>query len=151
LQIARTFKECRGIGIAEIEDLFDITTTRLLSRSFESEDHLRNALRRGIELRALNLYRERVTHSRILKQAASSIQANREEDAWREDPERAFAARQDGVLVAEFLAQLTKSQREIFELIAEGLGWNAIAIELKSTLTPYVPRYAAAITSDGAS
>src|ERR1700679_3397375 len=110
LRIARTFKECRGIGTAEIEELFDITTTSLLARSFESEDHLYNALRRGIKLRALTVNGDRATHSRILKRATPEMQANHEQDAWREDPERAFAAHQNGILATEFLVQLTKSQ-----------------------------------------
>ncbi len=113
LRIAYTFKECAGIGRVDIEELFDATTSALLARLFESEDHLRYALRLGIRRRALNLHRDRTTHSRILEQAAPAMRASREEQAWREDPERACIAREKALLAAEFLAQLTKRQRKV--------------------------------------
>jgi DNA-directed RNA polymerase specialized sigma24 family protein len=138
LRIAHTFKECSSIGGVDIEELFDATTSALLARRFESEDHLRYALRLGIKRRALNLYRDRAIHSRILEQAAPAMRASREEQAWREAPERACIAREDEFLAAEFLAQLTKRQREVFALIANGRRGRAIATELK--IDPNVAR-----------
>ena len=138
LRIAHTFKECTGIGRVDIEELFDATTSALLARLFESEDHLCYALRLGIRRRALNLHRDRATHSRILEQAAPAMRASREEQAWREDPERACIARENALLAAEFLAQLTKRQREVFALMANGRGGQTIATELK--IDPKVAR-----------
>lgn len=131
LRIARTFKECVGIDVAAVEELFDATMIALLSRPFESEDHLRSALRLGIKQRALNLHRDRATHSRILEQAAPTMQADREEQSWSEDPERACIAYENALLVNEFLAQLTKSQRKVFALMAKGRGSRAISTKLE--------------------
>ncbi len=134
LRIARTFKECAGHGVAEIEELFDDTATALLLRDLKSEDHLRNALRLGIKLRALKLHRDRARHSRILEQALSAMRSDREMEAWREDPERALVAYEDKALAAEFFVQLTKPQRKVFALIAEDRSRDAIATRLKINL-----------------
>ncbi len=126
------------MGRVDVEELFDVTTSALLAGLFESEDHLRYALRLGIRLRALRLHRDRATHSRILEQAAPAMLASREEQAWRENPERACIARENALLAAEFLAQLTKSQRKVFALMANGRSWRAVATELK--IDPNVAR-----------
>ncbi len=59
LRLAHTFRECAGASTAEIEELYDATVLALLPRPYESEEHLRFALRKGIKMRALRLHRDR--------------------------------------------------------------------------------------------
>ena len=49
LRTARTFKECTGISMDEIEELCDATMTALLTKTFESEEYLRNTLHQRIK------------------------------------------------------------------------------------------------------
>jgi RNA polymerase sigma factor (sigma-70 family) len=133
LAYARTFDQCGGASFTEIEDLYDATATRLLEQAttFECEEHLRGALRRGIRLRALRMHRDRRVRKRVLDQAASGMIAERELRAWRDEPERALLAREDDLIVGEFLAELTPLKRQVFALVAEGRSWRAIATALK--------------------
>lgn len=130
LALAHTFRECGGAGSAEIEDILDATITALLGRSYASEEHLFRALRRGVKMRALRLHRDRAGRERILIHAAPIVHAREHERAWINDPERALIAREDDLIVSEFLAELTGSEREVFVLFAEGRSWRAIATTL---------------------
>src|SRR5450759_1757780 len=49
LRIARAFAECRGLSTEQLEDLYQETVLALLPRRYESEEHLRNALRAGLK------------------------------------------------------------------------------------------------------
>ncbi len=53
-----------------IEELYDSTAPALLSRPYESEEHLRVALHKGIKMRALRLHRDRTAHRQTLAHAA---------------------------------------------------------------------------------
>src|ERR1700742_2230842 len=52
LRLARRFGECRGLNPEQLEDIYQETSVALLTRSYVSEEHLRNALRMGIRQRA---------------------------------------------------------------------------------------------------
>jgi DNA-directed RNA polymerase specialized sigma24 family protein len=130
LALAHTFRECNGAGSAEIEDILDSTITALLVRSYTSEEHLFRALREGVKMRALRTHRDRSERERILTHTAPVIHAHEQDRAWRDDPERALIAREDDLIISEFLADLTKQEREVFVLIADGRSWRAIATAL---------------------
>ena len=89
---ARTFRECGGTSPAEIEELYDATATTLIEKekTYESEEHLRAAVQKGIRMRALRLHRDRRARAQALEQAAPSMLAIDRERAWREEPERAL-------------------------------------------------------------
>jgi hypothetical protein len=106
LRIACSFKECGGLCMVEIEDLFDATATALVDKTFESDEHPRYTLRQRIKWAALKLHRDRARHSRILKHAAPTIELARREAASAEDPERSYIAREQRHFAHEFLAQL---------------------------------------------
>ena len=142
LAYAGTFDQCAGASFTEIEDLYDATATTLLEQEkpFGSEEHLRRALRRGIRLRALRrgirlralrLHRDHRVRKHLLDQAAPGMIAERERQAWREEPEQALLAREDDLIVGEFLAELTPLERSVFALVAEGRSWRAIATALE--------------------
>jgi hypothetical protein len=134
LKTARTFKECTGISMDEIEELCDATMTALLTKTFASEEHLRNTLHQRIKWGALNLHRSRVIHHRVLEQVAPAVQSRREEQAWDEDPQRAVFAHEDDFFLSEFLAELTKVQRAVFALMADGQRAIATALNIEANL-----------------
>ena len=49
----RSFPECRGLSTEQLEDIYQETALALLRRPYDSEEHLRNALRTGLKHRAL--------------------------------------------------------------------------------------------------
>src|SRR5450759_1469227 len=57
VRFARRFAYCRVLNAAQLEDLYQETVLALLHRSYNSEQHLRNALRFGLKNRALHLHR----------------------------------------------------------------------------------------------
>lgn len=132
LAYASTFDQCAGANPTDIEDLYDATSTRLLAeqQEFGAEEHLRGALRRGIRLRALRMHRDHRVRKRVLDLAAPGMIAERELRASREEPEQALLAREDDLIVGEFLAELTPLERRVFALIADGRSWRAIATSL---------------------
>jgi hypothetical protein len=104
LAYASKFDECTGASFAEIEDLCDMTATTLLEqqRAFDSEEHLRAALRRGIRLRALRLHRDHRVRAHVLDQAASGMVAQSQLRASREEPEQVLLAHEDDLIIGEF-------------------------------------------------
>jgi RNA polymerase sigma factor (sigma-70 family) len=129
LRAARGFPECRGLSAAQLEDLYQDTALALLSRSYASEEHLRNALRHGMRRRALNMHRDQRRRREILAEHAPTIQ--REAEATQTRPEDAALAAQDRLLAKEFLAELEPLERQVFALSAEGLRYRAIATALR--------------------
>src|SRR5664280_108365 len=71
--LAGRFAECRGLDAAQLEDLYQETTLALLNRPYNSEEHLRNALRFGLKNRALHLHRDERRRGEILADRASEI------------------------------------------------------------------------------
>jgi hypothetical protein len=88
LWTARQFRACWGSSLAEIEDLYDATIAALVEKDeeYESPEHLRAALHRGIKLRALRLHRDREIHEKTLEHAAPAMEAAGQDRAWRESP-----------------------------------------------------------------
>jgi RNA polymerase sigma factor (sigma-70 family) len=131
LRIARGFRECRGLSAHQIEVLYQETVLALLHRPYEDEKHLCDALRTGIKRRALNLYRDEQRRAEILADSADAMHAIQQAQSARESPEQIVLAREDRFLIAEFLAELTPREREVFELVTEGMKYNRIAKALK--------------------
>ena len=130
LAAARYFKECGGASSSDLEELFDGTATALLERDYESTDHLRAALRRGIKLRALRLHRDRATRQRTLERAAPTIHAEQTWHARQIEPESELLAHEDKAIICEFLADLTQVECQVFVLVSEGNSWRAIGTAL---------------------
>ncbi len=132
LWTARQFRACGGSSLAEVEDFYDETIAALVEKddAYESEEHLRSALHRGIKMRAMRSHRDRQARARTLEQAAPAIESAGQEQAWRAQPERALIAREDDLIVGEFVAELTDLERRVFALVADGRSWRAIATAL---------------------
>lgn len=110
-----------------------MTATRLLEQAqdFDCEEHLHRALRRGIRLRALRLHRDHRVRAHVLDQAAAGMVAQDQLRASREEPEQVLLAREDDLIIGEFLAELTQLERRVFALVADGRSWRAIATALE--------------------
>ncbi|MGO9490137.1 MAG: RNA polymerase sigma factor [Solirubrobacteraceae bacterium] len=128
LRTARGFPECRGLSDAQLEDVYQDTALALLSRSYGTEEHLRNALRHGIRHRALNAHRDQRRRREILAEHAPAI--HRTAQAGQKSPEDAVLAEQDRLIAKEFLADLDDLERAAFELTAGGHRYRAIATAL---------------------
>jgi RNA polymerase sigma factor (sigma-70 family) len=127
LRIARGFRQCRGLSREQLEDLYQETTLALLQRSYQDEKHVCDALRTGIKRRALNLYRDERCREKILADSAPAVHAAEQARSAEEGPEEVALARQDRLLIGEFLAELTLSERHVFWLSTEGMKYNRIA------------------------
>jgi RNA polymerase sigma factor (sigma-70 family) len=128
LRAAKNFAECRGLPEAQLEDVYQDTAIALLSRAYASEQHLRNALRHGVRHRALNAHRNARRRGEILTEHAPSLY--RTARASEVAPGDAALARQDRLIVREFLSELDPLERRVFVLSAEGLRYRAIATAL---------------------
>jgi RNA polymerase sigma factor (sigma-70 family) len=127
LSIARGFSECRGLDPYQLEDLYQETTLALLHRPYRDEKHLRDALRKGIKRRALNLYRDERRHLEILAENAPGLYALQSARSSESDPQQIALARQDRLIITEFLAELSSEERRVFWLLTEGMKYNRIA------------------------
>jgi RNA polymerase sigma factor (sigma-70 family) len=127
LRLAPSFAECRGLGHEQLEDLYQDTAVVLLERSFQNEEHLRNALRWGIKHRALHLHRDERRRGEILAQRAPELQLAAEGREQDHTPELAAVLAQDRLFVSEFLSELTELERRVFWLVSEGMRYRAIA------------------------
>jgi DNA-directed RNA polymerase specialized sigma24 family protein len=131
LRIARRFTACRGLGPQQLEDLYQETVLALLHRPYHDEMHLLGALRLGIKQRALNLYHAERRREEILAENAPELHAIELARAHEATPEQIALARQDRLLITEFLAELTGDELQVFELVADGMGYNRIAKTLR--------------------
>jgi RNA polymerase sigma factor (sigma-70 family) len=131
VRVARMFNACSGLDTAQLEDLYQEVVEGLLGGSYENEEHLRNTLRRGIKNRALNLRRNERTRARILAMNAPALHrvAQAREDLGT--PEQAVLLDEDREIVAEFFAELTPREREVFPSVADGMRYRAIATALE--------------------
>ncbi len=127
LRLARSFSECRGLGHAQLEDLYQETALVLLGRRFHSEEHLRHALRWGIKHRALHHHRDQRRRGEILAQHAPELRLAAERREAQRTPELATLLDDDRLIVTEFLAELSDLERHVFWLMAEGMRYRAIA------------------------
>jgi DNA-directed RNA polymerase specialized sigma24 family protein len=131
LRIARSFVECRRLTDEQLEDLYQQTVLALLPRPYKDEKHLCGALRLGIKQRALNLYHSERRRGEILAENAPAMHALEVARSAELTPEQVALARQDRLLITEFLAELTREELEVFLLVTEGKGFNRIAKELE--------------------
>jgi len=118
---------CRGLSLAQLEDIYQETVLALLNRPFFNEEHLRNALRYGLSKRALHVHRDERRRTEILTEHAPEVHRLALHRSEIESPEQAALAREDGRVVLEFVAELTPLQRQVYALESEGLRYRAIA------------------------
>jgi RNA polymerase sigma factor (sigma-70 family) len=134
LRLARGFPECRGLSAEQLEDFYQDTAIVLLRRPYQSEEHLRNALRWGIKRRALQQHRDERRRGEILEHGAPELhvigQAREDETL----PELAAVLEEDRLVVSEFLTELTAQEQHVFWLMAEGMRYRAIAPALGITV-----------------
>lgn len=130
VQAARSYPECWGLSVEQLEDLYQETAIALLSRRYASETHLRNALRQGLRHRALNLHRDRRRHARILAENAPGIQRAAESSAEASSPETMAFRSEEREVILNFLTELDPFEQQVFALTADGLGYRAIAKQL---------------------
>jgi RNA polymerase sigma factor (sigma-70 family) len=127
IRAARSFSECRGLSKEQLEDIYQETTVALLKRSYQNEEHLRNALRTGLKHRALNLHRDERRRGQILAYSAPGMYSAAEALAAQDMPELAAVINQDRLIVSEFLTELNALEQRVFWLLAEGMQYRAIA------------------------
>jgi DNA-directed RNA polymerase specialized sigma24 family protein len=127
LRLARGFRECRGLSTEQLEDLYQQTALALVGRTHRNDAHLRNALRKGLKNRSLNLARDESRRRAILVDAASDLDAVARARTAEETPEALALARHDRLVVKEFLAELTRAEQQIFVCMADGMKYNRIA------------------------
>jgi RNA polymerase sigma factor (sigma-70 family) len=127
LRIARGFAECRGLSTEQLEDIYQETTEALYRRPYDSEEHLRNALRDGIKKRALRLHRDERRRSRILAHNAPGLRLMAEAREGQSAPEPSVLADEDRLIAKEFFTELSDVERRVFACLVEGLQYRAIA------------------------
>jgi RNA polymerase sigma factor (sigma-70 family) len=130
LRIARGFLECRDLSRTQLEDLFQETVLALLHRPYQDEKHLCDALRKGVKQRALNLYRDERRRTMILAEGAPAMHALAMARGAEAGPEQLALARQDRLVITEFLAELSALERRVFWLASEGMKYHRIATTL---------------------
>jgi RNA polymerase sigma factor (sigma-70 family) len=123
----RAFRECAGLAVEDIEDLYQDSVLALLDREFDSEAHLRNALHVAIKHRALNAHRNRHRRNRILERAGRGQDALDHARQQEHSAEALALAQEDRLIVGEFISELTQLETHVFQLLADGLGWRAAA------------------------
>jgi DNA-directed RNA polymerase specialized sigma24 family protein len=131
LRIARGFAECRGLTTEQLEDIYQETTEALYRRPYDSEEHLRNALRDGIKKRALRLHRDERRRGQIRAHSTSGIRLMAEVREEQSAPEPAVLAKEDRLIALEFKTELTEHEQHVFAWLAEGLQYRAVASVLK--------------------
>src|ERR1700690_748460 len=73
VRAARNFPVCRGLSTEQLEAIYHEMITARLRRPYQTEEHLRNALRMGLKHRALNLHRDERRRGQILAQSAPGM------------------------------------------------------------------------------
>jgi DNA-directed RNA polymerase specialized sigma24 family protein len=127
LRIARGFVECRGLSKEQLEDIYQETTEALYRRPYDSEEHLRNALRDGIKKRALRLHRDEHRHGQIRARSAPGLRLMAETREEQSAPEPAVLAKEDRLIALEFKTELDEDEQRVFAWLVEGLQYRAVA------------------------
>ncbi|MFZ1153966.1 MAG: sigma-70 family RNA polymerase sigma factor, partial [Solirubrobacteraceae bacterium] len=131
LRVARGFAECRGLSTEQLEDIYQETALALYKRPYDSEEHLRNALRMGIKQRALRLHRDERRRGQILAHSAPGLRLMAQASEEQSAPEPAVLAQEDRLIALEFKTELTEDEQRVFGWLAEGLQYRAIAAVLE--------------------
>ncbi len=134
LRVARGYAECRGLSTEQLEDIYQETALALYSRPYQSEEHLRNALRTGLKHRALRLHRDERTRRRILIRSAPGLRLMAHAIEGQRAPEPAALAKEDRLIASEFMTELTEEEQRVFAWIADGLQYRAIASVLEMSV-----------------
>jgi DNA-directed RNA polymerase specialized sigma24 family protein len=125
---AKRTRVCGGLGIEQLEDVYQDTTEALLGRAFQNEEHLRYALRQGIRYRALDAHRNRRRHARIWGRAARGMQVLARVTQEEQSAEALLLAEEDRLFASEFLAELSGEEASVYWLMSvEHLGHINIA------------------------
>jgi DNA-directed RNA polymerase specialized sigma24 family protein len=119
--------ECRGLSKEQLEDIYQETTLALYSRPYDSEEHLRNALRDGIKKRALRLHRDEHRHGQIRARSAPGLRLMAETREEQTAPEPAVLAKEDRLIALEFKTELDEDEQRVFAWLVEGLQYRAVA------------------------
>jgi DNA-directed RNA polymerase specialized sigma24 family protein len=119
--------ECRGLSKEQLEDIYQETTLALYSRPYDSEEHLRNALRDGIKKRALRLHRDEQRHGQIRARSAPGLRLMAETREEQTAPEPAVLAKEDRLIALEFKTELDEDEQRVFAWLVEGLQYRAVA------------------------
>jgi DNA-directed RNA polymerase specialized sigma24 family protein len=127
VRAARNYPECRGLSTEQLEDIYQETAVALLRRPYQTEEHLRNALRVGLKHRALNLHRDERRRGQILARSAPGMYVMAEAHEGQNAPELAAVVHEDRLIVSEFLTELTDVERRVFGWLVEGLQYRAVA------------------------
>ncbi len=130
LRVARGFAECRGLSTEQLEDIYQETALALYSRPYDSEEHLRNALRTGLKHRALRMHRDERRRGQILARSAPGLRLMAQASEEQNAPEPAALAREDRLIASEFRTELTEDEQRVFGWLAEGLQYRAVAAVL---------------------
>jgi DNA-directed RNA polymerase specialized sigma24 family protein/predicted anti-sigma-YlaC factor YlaD len=136
LRIVGSFRECKRLSRDQLKEIYQQSVLAILARHYRDEEHYRDelhvcrSLRVAIKRRALNFHRDQGSRGRILTINAPALHAREVARSERESPEQVVLARQDRLVIAEFLAGLTPGEREVFWLFSEGMGYNRIAQRL---------------------
>ncbi len=130
LRVARGFTECRGLSTEQLEDIYQETALALYSRSYDSEEHLRNALRTGLKHRALNMHRDERRRGQILARSAPGLRLMAQASEVQSAPEPAALAHEDRLIISEFLTELNPVEQRVFWLLSENMQYRAIATAL---------------------
>ncbi len=130
LRIARGFAECRGLSTEQLEDIYQETALALYSRRYDSEEHIRNALRDGIKKRALRLHRDERRRGQIRARSAPTLRFMAEAREEQVAPEPAVLAKADRLIALEFKTELSQEEQRVFSWLAEGLQYRAVASAL---------------------
>lgn len=125
LRIARGFAECKGLTDQELEDIYQDTVEVLMQRRYASEKHLRDALRAGLKYRALHFHQREGRRVEILTERTPTFDTS--EQVAHDSTERAALIREDRLVVAEFLTELSPLEQRVFWLMAEGMKYRSIA------------------------
>jgi len=119
--------ECRGLSKEQLEDIYQETALALYSRPYDSEEHLRNALRDGIKKRALRLHRDEHRHGQIRARSAPGLRLMAETREEQTAPEPAVLAKEDRLIALEFRTELEEDEQRVFAWLVEGLQYRAVA------------------------
>jgi RNA polymerase sigma factor (sigma-70 family) len=125
--LAGSYRECRGLTVEDIEDVYQQTVVALLDRDYEEVEHLRSALRIGIKRRALKYHRDQGRRRAILTTRRPGLQRLARLRADEELPEELALSSEERFVISEFLLELDRGEREVFVLAAEGLRYRMIA------------------------
>jgi hypothetical protein len=130
LALARGFRQCRRLNDAQLEELYADARLALLGGEYENEEHLLNTLRKVLKRRALNFSRDGSRRVEILAENAPGMHALQAARNAEQGPEQQALARADRLLVIEFMAELSKDERRVYGMLAEGIKRDRIATEL---------------------